>query len=220
MYLGFDITDKDVVGGFKKSAKDPHLWTKDAVEIMIDPDGNGDNKDYYEIQINPQNLVFDSRFDSYNKPRGDKKKGPFGHEDWSAKLTSAVTVNGTLDQSKDKDRGYIVEAKIPWKSFDKAKQVPPKPDDTWRMNFYAMQKKSSVAWSPILGKGNFHKAKRFGRVVWSERGDAPDVTRMLNRQAEGAQRRTRALERNGVRAPATGALRRRTAPSARTAQED
>ncbi len=36
---------------------------------MIDPDGDGDNRDYYEIQLGPQNLVFDSQFDGYNQPR-------------------------------------------------------------------------------------------------------------------------------------------------------
>ena len=35
------------------------------------------------------------------------------------------------------------------------------------MNFYAMKNNSGVAWSPILGQGNFHKASRFGRVTWA-----------------------------------------------------
>lgn len=172
MYLGFEVSDPDVVGGFDKKTKDPHLWTKDAVEIMIDPDGDGDNKDYYEIQINPQNLVFDTRFDDYNTPKTDPS-GPFGHQDWSAKLKSAVTVKGTLDKSDDKDEGYVVEVAIPWKSFDKARQVPPNVGDTWRMNFYAVQQNGGVAWSPILGQGNFHKASRFGKITWAEKGWTP-----------------------------------------------
>ena len=40
LYVAFDVADKDVIGGFKKTDKDPQLWTKDTVEIMIDPDGN------------------------------------------------------------------------------------------------------------------------------------------------------------------------------------
>ncbi len=173
LYVGFDVKDKDIVGGFKTTDKDPHLWTKDTVEIMIDPDGDGDNKDYYEIQIGPQNLVFDSQFEGYNTPRGGKD-GPFGHEEWSAKLSSAVTVNGTLDKSGDEDEGYVVEAMIPWTSLDKAKQAPPKFGDEWRMNFYAMQNNGGVAWSPILGQGNFHKASRFGRVLFAEKGWKPE----------------------------------------------
>ena len=163
LYVGFDVKDPDVIGGFPKDAKDPHLWTKDTVEIMIDPDGDGDNNDYYEIQVNPQNLVFDTQYDGYNTPKTEPH-GPFGHEDWSAKLKSAVSVDGTIDKPGDKDEGYVVEPAIPWASFSKAKNHPPKPGDAWRMNFYAMKNNCGVAWSPILGQGNFHKATRFGRV--------------------------------------------------------
>jgi len=170
MYLGFQVEDPDVIGGWPKDAKDPHLWEKDTVEIMLDPDGDGDNNDYYEIQVNPQNLVFDTQYDGYNTPKTEPN-GPFGHQDWSAKLKSAVVVDGTMDKPGDKDKGYTVEVAIPWSSFTKAKNHPPKAGDEWRMNFYAMKSNSGVAWSPILGQGNFHKASRFGRVVWA----APDM---------------------------------------------
>jgi len=166
LYVGIEARDKTVRGGWPADARDPHLWEKDTVEIMVDPDGDGDNKDYYEIQINPQNLVFDTRYDGYNTPNGGGK-GPFGHEEWTAKLVSAVVVHGTIDDESDQDRGYTVEAKIPWASFDKAQKAPPQPGDKWRMNFYAMQDNGGVAWSPILGQGNFHRASRFGRVVWA-----------------------------------------------------
>lgn len=171
LYLGVVVKDEDVEGGFDKAAKDPHLWTKDCVEIMIDPEGDGDNEDYYEIQINPQNLVFDSRFDTYNKPRVEPD-GPFGHQDWSAKLESAVSIQGTLDNDEDDDQGYTVEVRIPWSSFDKAKSAP-KAGDAWRMNLYAMHDNSGVGWSPILGQGNFHRATRFGRVRWVEKKSDP-----------------------------------------------
>ena len=171
LYVGFEVTDKDIVGGFSKNEKDPHLWTKDTVEIMIDPDGEGDNRDYYEIQVNPQNLVFDSQFDRYNEPKTEPN-GPFGHQEWSSNLKSAVKIHGTLDDSKE-DQGYTVEIAIPWASFAKAKKAPPALGDSWRMNFYAMQNNGGVAWSPILGKGNFHRATRFGRVIWAEPGFSP-----------------------------------------------
>jgi hypothetical protein len=163
-YVAVEAVDKDVVGGFEKGKKDPHLWTKDAVEILVDPDG--DNKDYYELQINPQNLVFDSQFDDYNQPVKEPD-GPFGHEEWSSNLKSAVTIQGTLDKSDDEDQGYIVEAFVPWKSFGKVKPLPPAVGDTWRMNFYVMGSSAAVAWSPILKKGNFHRSSRFGQVLWA-----------------------------------------------------
>lgn len=166
MFVGVDVRDADIKGDFEKNAVDPHLWTESTVEIMIDPDGDGDNRDYYEIQIGPQNLVFDSQFDDYNQPRS-LSAGTFGHQEWTAHVASMVTLRGTLNNSNDRDQGYTVEAKIPWSSFSKARSVPPKPTDQWRMNIYAMRNNGGVAWSPILGKGNFHKASRFGKVTWA-----------------------------------------------------
>ncbi|MGH7281439.1 MAG: carbohydrate-binding family 9-like protein, partial [Polyangiaceae bacterium] len=178
LYVLFNVTDADVIGGFvdPKTDKDdftvtgqPKDWTKETVEMMVDPDGDGDNKDYYELQINPQNKIFHSQFDAYNQPKTEPN-GPFGHEDWDPKLKSAVTVQGTIDKHDDKDTGYIVEAAIPWTAYSKAKNHPPQPGDTWRVNFYAMKNNGGVGWSPILGKGNFHFAPRFGKITWAVPG--------------------------------------------------
>ena len=165
LYAGFEVLEAKVRGGWPAGAQDPHLWEKDTIEIMVDPDGDGNNKDYYELQVNPQNLIFDTQYDGYNAPNGNGR-GPFGHEEWSAKLESAIVLHGTIDDDSDTDRGYTVEAKIPWASFTKALKSPPVVGDAWRMNFYAMKNNGGVAWSPILGLGNFHLASRFGRVRW------------------------------------------------------
>lgn len=163
LYVGFEVYDKTVKGGFPDGAVDPHLWERDTVEIMLDPDGDGDNKDYYEIQVGPQGLVFDSQFDDYNAPRGGPA-GPFGHQEWSSGVERGVRVQGTMDNDSDTDDGYTVEIRIPWAAFTKAKKAPPAEGDAWRINFYAMQDNGGTAWSPILGTGNFHRAKRFGRI--------------------------------------------------------
>ncbi len=175
IYFLVDVKDADVVGYFtSKDAQpkdwtatgQPMTWTKDTAEIMIDPDGDGDNVDYYEIQIGPQNRGFHSQFDGYNQPKTEPQ-GPFGHEDWDPKMKSAVVVHGTIDKPGDKDEGYTVEVSIPWAAFKKgAKNLPPKPGDSWRVNFYAMESNGGTAWSPILGQGNFHKASRFGRLTF------------------------------------------------------
>ncbi len=167
LFIAFETYDKTVRGGFPADAKDPHLWERDTIEVMADPDGDGDNKDYYEIQINPQSLVFDTHYDDYNRPNGNGK-GPFGHEEWSTSVERAIKIHGTMDDDADTDDGYTVEFKIPWSAFHKAKQVPPMSGSSWRMNFYAMQNNGGTAWSPILGQGNFHKASRFGRVIWGQ----------------------------------------------------
>lgn len=169
LYLAFEVEDRDVRGGFPKGADDPHLWERDTVEIMLDPDGDGDNRDYYELQVGPQNLVFDSQFDGYNSPRGGPD-GPFGHQEWKSRIVSGVSIHGTLDDASDVDEGYTVEIALPWSSLTKAKAAPPKPGDTWRANFYAMEDNGGAAWSPILGRGNFHRALRFGRLRFAPKG--------------------------------------------------
>ena len=174
LYVLAEVSDPELSGGFKdpKTETDkwtttgqPKLWTGDTVELMIDPDGDGDNVNYYELQINTQNKVFHTQYDGYNTPKTEPN-GPFGHEDWDPKVKSAVVLKGTLDKDDDKDEGYTVELAIPWAAFSKAKKSPPGSGDVWRMNMYAMQKNSGVAWSPILGQGNFHKASRFAKVTF------------------------------------------------------
>ena len=181
LYVFIDVKDPDVVGGFNPADKkkdewtvtgQPKTWTRDTVEIMTDPGPSGDNVNYYELQINPQNKVFHAHYDGYNTPKTEPN-GPFGHEDWDPKLKSAVVVTGTMDKPGDQDTGYTVEAAIPWAAFSKAENHPPKLGDVWRMNFYAMQQNAGVAWSPILGQGNFHKATRFGKVTWGVAPGAP-----------------------------------------------
>jgi hypothetical protein len=163
LYVAIVAKDVDVQGGFDVHATDPHLWTRDTVELMLDPEGDGDNRDYYEIQVNPQGLVFDSQFDDYNQPRV-LPDGPFGHQDWRAELKVAVTFQGTLDDARDQDEGYVVEMALPFRVLTKVKTLPPQPGTEWRANFYVMQNNGGVSWSPILGQGNFHRATRFGRL--------------------------------------------------------
>jgi hypothetical protein len=178
LYVFFQVQESDFYTGFTDAksqpgdftvAGQPKLWTKDTVEMMVDPDPSGDNKDYYELQINPQGKVFKSQFDTLQQPNGGPN-GPFGHEDWDPKVKSAVQITKGGD---GKPAGYSVEVAIPWAGYAKAANHPPKPGDVWRINFYAMKNNGGVAWSPILGQGNFHKATRFGRVTWALTGSLP-----------------------------------------------
>ncbi len=167
LYVYYQVTEADFYTGFTDAksqpsdfteAGQPKLWTKDTVEMMVDPDPSGDNKDYYELQVNPQNKIFKSQFDTLQEPK------PFGHEDWDPKLKSAVQTQKSAD---GKVTGYSVELAIPWTAYAKAASAPPKPGDVWRVNFYAMKNNGGVAWSPILGQGGFHKAPRFGKITWT-----------------------------------------------------
>jgi hypothetical protein len=173
LYVFYEVQEADFYTGFTDAksqptdftaAGQPKLWTKDAVEMMVDPGPSGDNKDYYELQINPQNKMFKSQFDTLQQPNGGPN-GPFGHEDWDPKIKSALQIQKGGD---GKPSGYTVEIAIPWAAYTKAAKHPPAAGDVWRINFYAMKNNGGVAWSPILGQGNFHKATRFGQVTWAD----------------------------------------------------
>jgi hypothetical protein len=175
LYVFYEVKEVEPYAGFTDAKSQPgaftvkgqpKLWTKDTVEMMVEPDAVGDNHDYYELQINPQNKVFKSQFDTLQQPNGGPD-GPFGHEDWDPKLKSAVELQKGPD---GRVSGYNIEIAIPWAAYGKAANHPPKPGDVWRINFYAMKDNGGVSWSPILGQGNFHKASRFGRVTWDVAG--------------------------------------------------
>jgi hypothetical protein len=187
-----EFSDAKAQPGDFTAAGQPKLWTKDTIEMMVDPDPSGDNRDYYELQINPQNKVFKSQFDSLQQPNGGPN-GPFGHEDWDPKLKSATSLQKGPD---GKVTGYSIEVAIPWEGYAKAMNHPPKPGDVWRVNFYAMHQNGGVAWSPILGQGNFHKSSRFGRITWSVPG-APSATGMAS--SEGPVMAAAATGDAGVR---------------------
>jgi len=52
-----------------------------------------------------------------------------------------------------------------------------------------MKSNGGVAWSPILGQGNFHKASRFGKIVWAVPGMQPPAPATETPPAAGADAR-------------------------------
>jgi len=156
LYVGIDV--KDALLRASHTERDDHLWEQDCVELMIDPDG--DQRNYFEIQVSPRGVVFDTRYDTRRVP------APFGHVDWDSRIRVGVSPRGNLDD-KEADAGYSVEMAIPWQAFSlggKAR-VPPAIGDEWRANLYVMDLtedgQQAAAWSH-LGIGDFHVPQRFG----------------------------------------------------------
>lgn len=168
--------------------EEPHVWgtlTKhDAVifhdndfEVFIDPDG--DNHNYFELEINALDAVWDLFLP---KPYRDGGKADNG---WEVPGLKAVThVDGTLNDPMSEDRGWTVELAIPWASMaDKAGvPTPPRDGDLWRVNFSRVQwahqvvdhdyrkipdrKADNWVWSP-QGAINMHLPERWGFVQFS-----------------------------------------------------
>ncbi len=163
LYVAFEVEDDFLRSDLR--GRDAHLWEQDAVEIMIDPDGDGSN--YFELQVSPTGNMFDTRYDSRRVP------GPIGHADWNADMSARVAAEGRANDDTD-DTRYTVELSIPWGSFTDAAGAAlaaPPAGSTWRANFYVMDIRRdggqrSCGWSPTL-VGDFHVPNRFGRVTFA-----------------------------------------------------
>ena len=161
LYLGFVVADGHPVAPFGRNDADPHVWAiASAIEVMIQPGDPGDNRDYYEIQIDTAGAVFDTHWDDYMMPlQGGASDRVFGHQEWSCAAERAVTV--------DAGRSYTLEMALPWSALSAGRTaIPPRVGDVWRLNLYSFRdgQRQALGWSPILGQGNFHKSSRFGRV--------------------------------------------------------
>jgi hypothetical protein len=152
--------------------EEPHLWAKltehDAVifqdndfEVFLDPDG--DNQNYAELEVNALNTTWDLLLTKPYRASGRALNG------WEIiGLKTAVHLDGTLNDPRDKDKGWTIEIAWPWTGLKELTSVPMPPRDgnLWRINF------SRVEWDTDIKDGAYHKVK--GRPehnwVWSPQG--------------------------------------------------
>jgi hypothetical protein len=152
--------------------EEPHVWATltehDSVifqdpdfEVFIDPDG--DSHEYYEFEINALNTGWDLFL---TRPYKD---GGVAINSWEIPgLKTAVRVDGTLNDPRDRDRGWTVEIAFPWKVLGEAahRPAPPRDGDQWRINF------SRVEWQIDTNTGKYCKVPgtKEANWVWSPQG--------------------------------------------------
>ena len=160
IYVAFDVADPFLIASY--AGQDPHLWEQDCVELMFDPDGDGQN--YFELQLSPTDQVFDTRYDARRVPQ------PFGHVDWNSGMRGAAQTRGEPNDEED-DEGYAAEVAIPWSAFDAGATPAGRPSagDEWRLALYVLDARreggTGVGWSAPL-VGDFHVPDRFGRLLF------------------------------------------------------
>lgn len=158
LYIAFRVEEPFIHAKYT-NRNDPIYYDND-VEVFI-----AGRDAYYEFEINAFNTTYEVFFiwkDSYeqsgfaaapefsleklkpfngvgftNHPRG----GRLGQFDWSfpGKRT-AVAIDGTVNNDRDRDRGWTVELAFPWKGMAwlakaDSRSLPPKDGDVWRMDF-------------------------------------------------------------------------------------
>lgn len=179
---------------FLAEMEEPHVWgtlkQRDTImfynndfEIFIDPDG--DTHNYMEFEINALNTVWDLFIvKPYREPAPVL-------DSWDIRgIQSAVHIDGTLNDSRDQDKGWSVEIAIPWKVLTEAavhNKIPK--DEFWRLNFsrvnwdfqlngttYSRKKDEkgkylpeyNWVWSP-QGVINMHEPEHWGYVYFSSK---------------------------------------------------
>ena len=171
LYVAYRVEEPFVHAKFKTN--NAPIYYDNDVEFFI-----AGRDAYYEFEINAYNTTYEVFFiwaDAYERggfarvpefaathlkpfngvdfkthPRG----GRFGQFDWHfpGKRT-AVFIDGTVNDDRDRDRGWTVELALPWKGMEwiakgDGRSLPPKEGDVWRMDFsrFNQYKEAPPAW--------------------------------------------------------------------------
>ena len=139
------------------------LWHEDVFEFFLWPDER--QSVYLEYEISPLDhelaiLVpnFDHTFMGWR---------PW-HYDGPRKIQKAVAVSGGPAKSGAAISGWTAEVFVPYALLKPLPNVPPRPGDHWRANFYRVDydehPSTSWSWTPV--DGTFHEYEKFGTLVF------------------------------------------------------
>jgi hypothetical protein len=146
--------------------EEPHVWgtitekneimfNDNDFEVFIDPDG--DSQNYYELEINALNTIWELSLPVPYSVGGQPILGC--NQDG---LISKVGVKGTLNNPNDEDEGWCVELAFPWKELAKynhGRATPPAIEDIWRVNF------SRVQWQHEIKDGRYVRVPPHGTIL-------------------------------------------------------
>lgn len=159
LYIAAELEEPHVWGTLKEH--DAVIFMDPDFEVFIDPDG--DNHLYGELELNALNTTWDLLL---SKPYKDGGRALNGWE--IIGLQTAVKVRGTLNDPRDKDTGWTLEIKWPWKGLRELITLPkaPQDGDQWRINF------SRVEWDIEIADGKYKKVENRPEYnwVWSPQG--------------------------------------------------
>lgn len=152
LFVGAHHVDSDIRSSFEHH--DDPLWEQEAFELFVF--GDASRERYLEYQLSPRGTTFDARFLTYR--RADRS--------WTSAWRSRVAVEGTVGEEHDRDRGWWMEAAVPWSEICENTEVtcPPHLGMTLRINAFRLERPRggdplAVALSPP-GVPDFHAPQR------------------------------------------------------------
>ncbi len=137
LYVFARLRDHDVWANHTQH--DAPLWEEEAFELFVFHDVQGA---YVELQVAPSGVRFDARFTA--RRRGD--------DAWNGSWQAAASVEGTLDNRRDRDHGWSVEIAVPWTTLCEAIEVGcngPAPGNEVRLNAFRLDRtrRGARAWA-------------------------------------------------------------------------
>ena len=193
------LLDRRTAVEARLTERDALIYEDNDVELFV-----AGQDAYYEFEINALGTIYEVFFvwdETYERGgyhllpefrRGVEGVRPFNGVGFSSHprgsrtgywnldfdgLRSAVQVDGTLNDNRDRDRGWTVELALPWRGFTAlaaadGRALPPREGDTWRMDFSRFNQYKAAppavdsggwTWSPH-GAWDSHIPELFAKV--------------------------------------------------------
>ena len=160
LYVAAELEEPDVKATLTQH--DSVIFHDNDFELFLKPLPNAEG--YFEFEINALNTSWDLYLDKpYNQ-------GGKADSSWNIPgLRTAVSIQGTLNQSTDKDRGWSVEIAIPFAAYTSRQPVPkPTAGTQWRANFSRVEWPKGVdSNSPAANQPGKHLEDNW---VWTPQG--------------------------------------------------
>ena len=161
LYVGFDADDTDITAQFLE--RDDPTYRDDAVEIFINPDPRQEAV-YYGFEMNARGVLYD--YLNYSSRTLFKRFDATG-------VKIATSLRGSLNDRTDTDRGWSLEAMIPWPNFEELSRRPPTAGTVWKANFNRWDgvqptRRMSIWSDPQNTESWPHVPSRFGEIVFVE----------------------------------------------------
>jgi hypothetical protein len=139
--------------------RDDPTYEDDAVELFVNPNPE-QQVVYYGFEMNARGVLYDYflNYPQFILLKAFNLRG----------FQLATRMNGTLNDSSDKDRGWTLEVAIPWENFGDL-AARPKAGTEWRVNLVrwdgtAPARRLSIWSDSALELASPHNPARFGRL--------------------------------------------------------
>ena len=161
LYVGAVLEEPNIVANLTQ--RDTIIYYDNDFEVFIDPDNDGHN--YFEIEVNARNVLFDLILEKPYRVGGDFLL------QWDCPgIQSAIYIDGTLNNPKDTDKFWSVEMAIPRQALTLSFNNLLKAGNTWRINFSRVEwlKKPEENWVwNATGRIDMHMPERWGYMYLS-----------------------------------------------------